>query len=351
VEAAVPVLTVFTALLIGALLIAPGGGDVYTAYGGLFEGMLGSRRAVFDTLVTSTPYILTGLAVAFGFQGGLFNIGAEGQFYIGALCAAFAGYAFSGLPGWAHLPAALAAGMAGGALWGAIPGALKAAVGAHEVINTIMLNYVAIHLVDYLVKKILRDPSATVDRTPTILPTAALPRLIGPDHRLHAGVLLAFFAVITVYWIIRFTKPGFSIRTVGANPDAARYAGIRVGAVTVLTLAAGGGLAGLAGAVEVLGLEHSLPAAFSAGYGYDAIAVAFLARSNPVAVLPAALLWGGLKNGAGLMQLRAGVSIDLINVVQALVIVLLAADPLIRRLYRLPRAPAGKIRFTRRWGK
>jgi simple sugar transport system permease protein len=194
------------------------------------------------------------------------------------------------------------------------------------------MNYIAIKLVDYLVKHVLRDPTASLDRTPAILATAELPRLFGPHSRLHAGVLVALGAVMLVAWLLDKTTLGFEIRTVGLNPHAARYAGMRVARTLVLTIALSGMLAGVAGAVEILGLYHTLPAAFSTGYGFDAIAVALLARSSPVAVLPAALLWGGLRNGAGLMQLRTGVSIDLINVIQALVIVGLAADRLVPAL-------------------
>ncbi|MEW5722084.1 MAG: ABC transporter permease [Thermodesulfobacteriota bacterium] len=350
-EAAIPFLAVFTALGLGAVLIRLGGASVTLAYVGLFEGMFGSTRALVETCVSATPFLLTGLAVAVGFQGGLFNIGAEGQFYMGSLCAAVVGFAASGLPVFVHLPLALAAAAAGGALWGAVPGWLKARLGAHEVINTIMMNYIAVSLVDFLVKKVLRDPAASIDRTPYVLETAQLPLLLGTDLRLHAGFLVALAAVPTLWWVLYRTTVGFEIRTVGANPGAARYAGMRVGRCTVLVMALAGALGGLAGAGEVLGLKHNLPAAFSSGYGFDAIAVALLARSNPWGVAPAAFLWGGLRNGAGLMQLRSGISIDLINVIQALVIVFVAADPIVRWLYRLrPREKAEAV-FTRTWGK
>jgi simple sugar transport system permease protein len=209
---------------------------------------------------------------------------------------------------------------------------LKAKLGAHEVINTIMMNYIAIKLVDYLVKQVLRDPTASLDRTPVILATAELPRIFGPHTRLHAGVLVALAAVGLIAWLLDKTTLGFEIRTVGTNPHAAQYAGMPVARTLVLTMALSGMLAGLAGAVEILGLYHTLPATFATGYGFDAIAVALLARSYPLAVVPAALLWGGLRNGAGLMQLRTGVSIDFINVIQALVIVGVAADRLLHSL-------------------
>jgi simple sugar transport system permease protein len=330
-----PVYAVGTALILGAVSIWMSGASVYEAYLGLFEGMLGSRRALVDTCVASIPYMLTGLSVALGFHAGLFNIGAEGQFYIGALWAAVSGYMGAGLPPWLQLPLALATGILGGALWGAIPGLLKARFGAHEVINTIMMNYIAIKLVDYLVKQVFRDPAATIDRTPYVLTDARLPLLLGSDYRLHAGLFIALAAVLLTTGLLFRTTIGFSIRTVGANPSAARYAGMHVGGLIVLTMSLAGGLAGTAGAGEVLGLNYTLPAAFSSGYGFDAIAVALLARSHPIGVVPAAFLWGGLRNGAGLMQVRSGISIDLIYVIQALIIVCIAADQIVRWLYRV----------------
>src|SRR5262249_17684686 len=270
-------------------------------------------------------------AVALGFRGGVFNIGAEGQLYMGALGAVVVGYAIGGLPIWWHLPLALTAGALGGALWGAIPGVLKARFGAHEVINTIMLNYIAIKLVDYLVKQVLRDPTASMDRTPSILPTAVLPHLFGPDTRLHAGLLIALAAVVLVAWLLDKTTLGFEIRTVGLNPSAAQYAGMHVARTLVCTMALSGMLAGLAGAVEILGLYHTLPATLLArGGGLDPPPTARGPGSRPLIPPPAALLWGGLRNGAGLMQVRTGVSIDLINVIQALIIMGLAADHLVR---------------------
>jgi len=327
-------MAVGVAFILGAGLIWASGASVLQAYGGLFEGMCGSWRALSETAVAAIPYMLTGLAVALGFRGGLFNIGAEGQLYMGALGAVVIGYTCAGLPTWLHVPLGLAVGMLGGAMWGAIPGVLKARLGTHEVINTIMMNYMAIKLVDYLVKQVLRDPTASLDRTPYILTSAELPRLFGPHARLHAGLLVALAAIVLVAWLVDKTTLGFEIRTVGSNPTAAQYAGMPVARTLVLTMALSGLWAGLAGAVEILGLYHTLPAAFSTGYGFDAIAVALLARSRPLGILPAALLWGGLRNGAGLMQVRTGVSIDLINVIQALVIVCVAADQLRRARLR-----------------
>jgi ABC-type uncharacterized transport system permease subunit len=352
VDLAVPVLAVLTALAIGALVIWASGADVVAAYKGLFEGALGSMRGITETLVLATPYTLAGLAVMLGFRCGLFNIGVEGQFYAGALFAVYVGYALKGLPIFLHLPLAVLVGTLGGGLWGAIPGFLKARLGAHEVINTIMMNYIAVKTVDYLVKNPMRDATSTIPRTPFIEASATLPQLLAP-YRLHLGFLIAVAAIFVVYWFLWKTTLGFEIRTVGANPDAAQYAGMSVTRNFVLAMLLSGALAGLAGTCEVLGTNRNLPAAFVSGYGFDSIAIALLAKSHPFGILPAALLWAALRQGAGLMQVRAGISIDLINIVQALVIVFIAADEIIRWVYRI-RRPKEEIRevvFTRGWGR
>jgi simple sugar transport system permease protein len=350
VEALVPLLAIFTALVIGALVILAAGADVFKAYGGLFMGAFGSVRAIADTLTESTPYIFAGLAVTLGFKCGLFNIGAEGQLAMGSMAAAVAGFAITGLPIFIHLPLAIIIGALGGALWGAIPGFLRAKTGAHEVITTIMLTYIAIRLTDYLIKVPFRDRTSSAPRTPFIEQSAELPRILGPDLRLHGGFLLALAMVFFVWWLLRKTTIGFEIRTVGSNPDAAQYAGMSITRNFVLAMALSGALAGLAGASQVLGLEHNLKSSFSAGYGFESIAIALLARSNPIAIIPAAIFWGALRNGAGLMQLETGISINLINIIQALVIVFVAADQIVRWLYRIRRPAQGQAVFTRGWG-
>lgn len=350
IEMLVPVLAIFTALLIGAIIIMLTGASVTAAYSGLFRGALGDPKAIANTLVESTPYIFAGLAVALGFKCGLFNIGAEGQLAMGSLFAAWAGVAFAGLPMLIHLPLALLLGWLGGAFWGGIAGFLRARTGAHEVITTIMLNYIAIRLTDYIIKGPMKDPAASAPRTAFIAPSAELPFLFGADYRLHAGFLLALLAAVVVWWLLNKSTIGFEIRTVGANPSAAQYAGMSITKNFLLAMALSGGLAGLAGASTVLGLEHNLKAAFTAGYGFDSIAVALLARSNPLSIIPAAIFWGALRNGAGLMQLESGISINLINIVQALVIVFVAADQIVRWIYRIKRKSTGQAVFTRGWG-
>ncbi|MEZ4770454.1 MAG: ABC transporter permease [Caldilineales bacterium] len=342
-------LAVNTALIIGYFLILVTGSDPIAAYQGLYEGMIGDKARFAETLVAMTPFVLMGLAVAVGFMTGLFNIGAEGQFYAGAMAAAVVGSSFDGLPLVIHLPLTLAAAVIGGGIWGAIPGFLKARFGAHEVINTIMMNYIAVKTVDYLVKNVFRDPTASLDRTPYVAESATLPIWVS-DSRLHFGFWIAIASVFVIWWVMYKTTWGFQMRTVGASHGASRYAGMKVGRNIILAMTIGGVLSGLAGGGEVIGLNGYLPAAFTSGSGFDSIAVALLAKSNPFAILPAAFLWGGLRNGAGLMQVRAGISRDLIDIVQAFVILFVAAPQIVRFIYRLRVVGVKQVSVTRGWG-
>jgi simple sugar transport system permease protein len=390
-DALIPLLAVFTGLVFGAGVIivsnavamaafgnffsAPGAffaaawDAVATAYGALWEGSIGNvgqmisaiasgdgaaiQRAFYpitESLVASTPYILTGLSVALAFRGGLFNIGAEGQYLIGSLTAAFVGYSITGLPGFVHLPLAVLAGFAGGALWGAIPGYLKAATGAHEVVNTIMLNYIAFRLSDWLLNGPMRAPGFR-PVTPSIDDTAALPRLFSDPLRFHAGFFLALFVAWLVWWLLFKTTIGFEIRAVGANPDAARYSGMSITRNFVLSMLLAGGLAGLGGATQVLGVDRWVGQGFSAGYGFDAIAIALLGKNHPLGVVLAAILFGTLRSGATRMQSIAGIPIDIISIIQGLVIIFVAAPDIIRWLYRLKQpSQSGSVVLTRGWG-
>lgn len=353
--ALVPVFAVFTALLLGAVMIGLTGGDWLAAYIGLWQGSFGSPGAIADTVVRSTPFIVCGLAVALAFKSGLFNVGAEGQLYAGAVFAVVVATTLR-MPAVLHIPTAIIAGALGGAAWAAIAGILKARTGAHEVINTIMLNYVAIRLTEWLIRS--RDPlilgdaaDGTASRTKIVEDTAQLPAFIFGGAPLHLGIPLAIGLVFLVSWFLNRTTLGFELRTAGANPNAARYAGMSVPRTIVLAMALSGALAGVAGAGEVLGVRGSLSADFFSGLGFDAIAVALLARSNPVGIIFSGLLWGGLLTGARLMQVRASLSIDVIKIVQALIIMFVAADQIVRFIYRIPRRRAGdEAVISKGWG-
>jgi simple sugar transport system permease protein len=345
----VPLVSVACGFLVGAIAILAAGADPTVAYQALFQGAFTNHNALPETLVSTTPYILLGLAVALGFRAGLFNIGAEGQFYIGSLSGVFVAYSIHGLPSVVEIPFGLLAGMAGGAFWASIAGALKARLGAHEVITTIMLNYVSFLVASYLVdtKGLMLAPNVSTPRTPDIDPGAVLPILVA-GSRLHLGFVVALLAVPVVWFLIERTTIGFRLRAVGFNQGAARTAGISVGWTVVLTMALSGALAGLAGIVQVQGVNMHMTDTVAAGYGFDAIAVALLARSNPWGVLPAALLFGALHNGASFMQLQTQVSSDLISIVQAAVIIFVAAPSIVGWLFRLRRAPADTVQITQR---
>jgi simple sugar transport system permease protein len=369
----VPILAIFTGLILAGLLVAITTEDFYSvlfkspllaiqaglraaldAFSALFTGSIGNpskiitalqggdaeaiRRAFnpfFESLVRSTPYIFAGLAVALGFRVGLFNIGVEGQLYIGAIFAVYVGYSLEGLPTIIHIPLALAAGALGGALWGFIPGWLKAKTGGHEVINTIMMNYIAFRFSEWMLRGPIKRPESASPVSPVIQDSAKLTRFFGDPIRFHIGFFIALAFAYLVYWFLFKTKWGFDLRTVGSNPHAARYAGMNIVASTVLAMVLSGALAGLAGANEVLGVNHNLALAFSSGYGFDSIALALLGKSHPVGVVLASLLFGTLRNGATNMQLFAGIPIDIISIVQAIILAFIAAPAIIRTIYRL----------------
>lgn len=289
----------------------------------------------FESLLQATPYIFAGLAVALGFRVGLFNIGAEGQIFVGALGTVWVATSLKGLPTIIHVPLALLGGAITGGIWGMIPGWLKAKTGAHEVINTIMMNYIAFRLSEYLLNGILRDPHKSTPISAPIEKSAWLPRFFEDPNRFHAGFFIALLMAFLVYWLLFKTSWGFELRTVGLNPNAARYAGMNIVRSTVITMFLSGALAGMAGANEVLGVNHNLAVAFSSGYGFDSIALALLGNSHPLGVVLAALLFGFLRNGAIQMQLTAGIPIDIISVLQALILAFIAAPAIIRTMYHL----------------
>jgi simple sugar transport system permease protein len=351
----VPLLAVFTAIVVGGIVIAAVGGNPFAAYLGLFQGSFGSVKAMSETAVWATPYIFAGLAVALAFKGGLFNIGAEGQLALGAVASAWVGYALPDLLGFTlpiyiHLPLAVFAGMLFGFLWGAIPGALKAYTGAHEVINTIMMNYIALNMVSFLLNGPMKDkdPLNVIARTPLIAESARIP-VIFEGLRVHWGFVLALVVAFLVWWLLWKTTLGFEIRTVGLNPDAAKYAGINYKRIMTLTMALSGMLAGLAGTIEVTALNYRHELGFSTGYGFDAIAIALLGKTHPFGVVIAAILFAAMRNGATQMQFMTQIPVDIISVIQALILLFVAADAIVRYIYRI-RQKGDKVVLTRGWG-
>jgi simple sugar transport system permease protein len=350
----VPFLSLLAAFIIGAIIIAltdletlrlwgsaPGTAfsqtmhDVLSAYKALFVGSFGSWRAISETLYASAPLILAALAVAIGFQTGMFNIGVNGQMMVGGMAALWVGFSVS-LPAIVHIPLALLAAVVGGGFWAAIAGFLKARTGAHEVITTIMLNFVALYLVDYLLKtSLFQAPGRNDPISKPALPTAQFPTLF-TGYRLNIGFLVAVAAVGFTWWLMYRTTVGFEFRAVGFNPHGSRYAGISVAKAYVGAMAVAGGLAGIAGANQILGLDpYRGLSNFAGTVGFDAIALALLGRSRPGGILAAGILFGALRAGGREMQGAAGVPIDLVLVLQALIIIFIAAPELVRAMYRL----------------
>ncbi len=426
-----PVLAIVLGFVGGALIIWMTSGSletVFAAYAGMLGGAFLKTRGLSETFVAMTPYVFLGLGLAVGFKAGLFNIGAEGQFYIGAISAVWAGIVFTGLPTFIHLPLVILAGAVGGAIWAGIPALLKVRTGAHEVITTMMMNYIAFRLTEYLVSYPLRDAKSSAVQTLRVSPNAELwslyqvpPRLqdplnalfvalvlafigwtiaewiflrpkwvvrwtrarrhaltvgIGlmvglvtffvlppltrawwpltdPYDRMHIGIVMALIAAVAVWRLMWKTTVGFEMRVVGANPDAAKYAGINSARTVIITMLISGGLAGIAGTIEVLGVSicRCLPLFFSSGYGFDSIAIALIAKNNPIGIVGAAFLFGAMRNGADLMELQSGVSKYVISLIQALVLLFVAAPAMVRWMLRMKAARYVETeQLTRGWG-
>ncbi|MDG4817261.1 ABC transporter permease [Micromonospora sp. WMMD956] len=374
----VTVLAVLLAMLVGAVLIIVSDPDVLATYGyitarpsdalnsswtvvseayaNLFKGAIFDPEAtgftaalspISETLTYTAPLVFTGLSVALAFRGGLFNIGAQGQATIGVILAALAGFLLP-LPPVLHLLVAVLAGAAGGALWGFVPGILKARTGAHEVINTIMLNYVALYFLSWIIiQSGVQNPNRADAISRPVDSSAQFPRLLGDNLRVHAGILLAVLATWFVAWLLNRSTFGFELRAVGANPDAARTAGISVPRTYVLMMTIAGLLAGLGGSQMVLGsTANALTPLVVAQIGFDGILVALLGRVKPWGVLLAALLFGALQAGGNRMQGYAGISLELVTVLQALIVIFIAAPALVKAIFQLRAARAARLQTS-----
>ena len=313
------------ALLVGALLILVAGASPWRAYLALADGAFGSAYAVGVSLQRATPLVFTGLSVLLAFRAGLLNIGAEGQLYMGALASVLMGVYVTDLPAVVHATLALVTGCVAGALWAGIAGVLKATRGVNEIISTIMLNFIAIYLVSYLVQGPFAEPPGWLHQTSLIQGSAELP-LLHARSGLSAGILLAVACASAVRYLLRRTVSGFELRAVGLGPEAARFSGISIPRGIILAMLLSGGLAGLAGATEIQGVHYRLLDGFSPGYGFEGIAVAFLARAAPIGVLFSALLFGALRVGANQMQRVAEIPSALVFVLQGLVMLALLAS-------------------------
>jgi simple sugar transport system permease protein len=337
---AIPVLSVVIALVFGAVFVLLSGSDPIKAYAALIQGAFGTPYDVTETIVASIPLILTGLSVAVAFRTGLFNIGAQGQLLVGAVGAGWAGSQFADLPGIVLMPIVIAFGIGGGAFYGGIVGLLKAVRGVNEVITTIMLNYTIVHVMHWLLQAgpmTAQNALGTPASTP-IGPGARLPVIIPNElvlfSRLHAGVLLAIAAVVLFWFLLWRTPLGYRLRAVGLGPRASAQAGIDPARHMVLVMAIAGGFAGLGGMIEVSGLFGRVYDGFASSYGFDAIAVALLGKNSPGGIVLAALLFGAFVHGGAYMQSHAGISSNLVAIIQAFVLFVIAAEALVRSLAR-----------------
>lgn len=378
----VSVLAIVLSLLVGAILIAATDervtsaasyffsrptdmlsavwASVSEAYGALFRSAFfntqadGFANAIYpltETLTVATPLILAGLGVALAFRVGLFNIGGQGQIILGAMLAGWVGFTLN-LPAGLHLLLAVVAGIIGGAIWGGIAGVLKAKRGAHEVIVTIMLNYIAVYLLLYvLTTPGFQRPGSNNPISPEIHESAAYPLLFGSGFRLHLGFIVALLAVAFVWWLLNRSTTGFELRAVGANPQAARTAGINVSRAYITAMVIAGALAGLAGTAQISGTERSLSGDIAASFGFDAITVALLGRSNPIGTMFAGLLFGALRAGGVGMQSNTGIPIDIVLVVQSFIVLFIAAPPLVRSIFRIHTGQKKSRKSTARTAK
>jgi general nucleoside transport system permease protein len=344
---ALPLISIALSVLVGSIVIILSEwlvtgefqpGLSIEAYSALVSGAVGNFNSIVNTLVNSVPLILGGLSVGLAFRAGLFNIGAQGQFLMGALGAVIVGIQLRTMPSLVAIPISLLAGMLFGAVWGFIPGFLKATSGAHEVVTTIMLNFIAIATLAWAVSGPLDVPGSPSPITVDVN-NGALPIVLGRNG--HLGLIYAPLIAILYGWILFRTTLGFEIRTAGANPDAARYAGMSPRRIVIWTMTAAGMLAGLAGGTELLGVTHHMTASYGTTVGFDSIAVALLGRTSPLGIVLSALLFGAMRAGGAAMQIQAGVPAELVGVIQATILFFLVASPVIQRVFRLKGAKAG----------
>lgn len=359
----------------GRFFVAPGAAlarswhSIAAAYAALFTGSIGDFGAMFhalgtgnpgelvrafrpisETLVNTTPLLMAGLGIAVAFRAGLFDIGGQGQFILGATGAVLAGFAFTGLPPIIHIPIAIIFGAAFGAAWGFIPGILKARTGAHEVITSMMLNYVGLNFLAYILKTTLfQAPPRNQTISKYIAKSAELPPLFSPELRVNLGIVLAILFAVGAAWLVSRSTMGFRFRMLGANRSAARVAGVNIEMHYVLAMTLAGMLVGLAGTFTVLGIDYRVAPSYGGTTGFDAITVAILGRGTPLGVTLSALLFGAFGAGGRSMQLAANIPVQLVQVIQAVLVLFVAAPGVIRTIYRIRIARSGE-RIFGGWG-
>ncbi|GAB4211636.1 MAG: ABC transporter permease [Synechococcales cyanobacterium] len=339
-----PLLAVAAALGVGAGLIVMAKSNPLVAYTALFRDSLLSYYGFANTLTRMAPLLLAGLSVAVALRARQFNIGGEGQIYVGGLGSALVGLSLSGWPGWIHMPLALLGGFVAGSLWGLLPGYCKAYLGVNEVITTLLLNYIAQYLVSYMVTGPLIEPGAPMPYSPLVADTARLPIFL-PQTQAHGGIFLGLALVVGLAILLQRTPLGYQIEAVGLNPIAAYFAGIPVKRIIVLVMVLAGGLAGLAGSCEVLGGKARLFENFSPGYGFDGVAIAFLSRGNLWGVGLTSLFFAALRSGANAMQRSAGVPVTVVYAIQGLTVLFIAINLALEHLGRTrikPMPPSAK---------
>jgi len=370
VQGLVSVSAIVLALVVGAVLIIVGDDQVKTAagyfgtapmdmisaaasavgeaYKALAAGAFGGIAPISESLTQATPLICGGLAVSLAFRTGLFNIGAQGQLIVGAILAGYVGFAWH-LPPVLHLVLAVIAGLAGGALWGGVVGLLKARTGAHEVIVTIMLNYVMAYFLSWILgTSVMQRPGRSDPISPIVDGNAQFPQF--GSTRLHLGFILALLAAVFVWWLLSRSTIGFELRAVGANADASRTAGMSVGRAYIIAMVVAGALAGLAGAQQVLGTDLPLTDGVAASVGFDAITVALLGRGTPLGTVLAGLLFGALNAGGLQMQLITQTPLTLTTVLQAVIVLFVAAPALVRSIFRfLPKERGAGAVLAKGW--
>ncbi len=323
-EALLPLLAVPVAFLIGAVMLAALGANPLEAYGAMLQGAFGDKSGITQTLVKATPLLLVGLGVCIAFRGGVINIGGEGQIIVGALAATAFSIGFKDMSGWILLPMSMIMGALAGAVWGGIPGVLKAKLGVNEILSTVMMNAIAVQFSNYLLRGPMIDPKE-IEQGTRIAQSALLPKAVWltrlvPQTLLHSGAILAVILAVLVYIFLWRTTIGYRIRAVGLNIDAAKYAGIKVPLYQALALILGGGFAGLAGAVEVMGVQHRMMENLASGYGFSGIVAALFGALHPLGSIPASILFGGLLVGADKMQRAVQVPSSLIDALLGLVV-------------------------------